>query len=144
MTLIERILDQKGHHVWAVRPDDTVLHALEEMAKRDIGALAVVDDGRLAGLLTERLYARNVFLKGRSSPTTPVRTVMNPDPICVKPTQRIDECMAIMTQKRVQYLPVLDSGQLVGIVSIGDLLKTAIAKSEFDIEQLMTYIGQAR
>ena len=144
MTLIEQILDHKGHHVWTVRPDDTVLKALEELARRDIGALAVVENDRLVGLLTERLYARNVILKGRASPTTPIRDVMNANPICVSPNQRIDECMAIMTEKRVQYLPVLKDDKLVGIVSIGDLLKTVIAKSEFDIEQLVAYIGQPR
>ncbi|MFO1189885.1 MAG: CBS domain-containing protein [Alphaproteobacteria bacterium] len=144
MKLIEHILDRKGHHVWTVGPDDTVLHALEEMARRDIGAVVVVENKRLVGLLTERLYARNVFLKGRASPTTRIRDVMNADPIVVSPKHRIDEGMAIMTEKRVQYLPVLDKGQIVGIVSIGDLLKTVLANTAFDVEQLVAYIGQPR
>jgi len=144
MTLIEHILDRKGHHVWTVGPDDTVVKALEEMARRDIGAVVVVEDGRMVGLLTERLYARNVFLKGRASPTTRIRDVMNPDPIVVSPKHRIDEGMAIMTEKHVQYLPVLDNGQIVGIVSIGDLLKTVLANTAFDVEQLVAYIGQPR
>jgi CBS domain-containing protein len=141
ITTVEQVLDRKGHEVWTVRPDDFVLHALEEMARYDVGALVVTEDGGPVGLFTERIYARNVFLKGRSSPTTPVRDVMQRDVIYVRPDQTTDQCMAIMTEKRARHLPVLADGKLVGLISIGDLVKSRIDLQEFIIEELVNYIG---
>lgn len=144
MTIVKQLLDKKGHQVWTVHPDDTVLRALEEMANRNVGAVVVVEDTEVVGIFTERLYARDVFLKGRSSPTTRIREVMRANPAYVRPDHRLDECMGIMSAEHVRHLPVMDAGKLVGIVSIGDLLKTTIADKEFDIAQLVSYISRTR
>jgi CBS domain-containing protein len=141
MTTINQVLDRKGHDVLTVRPDDTVLDALQQMASRNVGAVIVVENDAPVGIFTERDYARSVILKGRSSSTTPVRDIMSPDVIFVRPEQTVDECMAIMSGKRFRHLPVLQEGKLVGIVSIGDLVKTIIDQQEFTIEQLKGYIG---
>jgi len=141
MTTIKQVLDRKGHDVLTVRPDDTVLHALEQMASRNVGAVIVTEHDAPVGIFTERDYARSVILKGRSSPTTPVRDVMSAEVIFVQPEQTVDECMAIMSAKRFRHMPVLQEGRLVGIVSIGDLVKTIIDQQEFTIEQLKGYIG---
>ncbi|NNG03932.1 MAG: CBS domain-containing protein [Inquilinus sp.] len=140
MTTVQQLLDAKGHEVYSVRPDDTVLDALKMMEDRDVGALVVKDGDRFVGMFTERQYARNVFLKGRSSPKTLVREVLETDVICVGPEQTADACMALMTEKRVRYIPVLRDERLVGIISIGDLLKSIIADQEFTIEQLEHFI----
>ena len=141
MTTIQQVLDRKGHDVLIVGPDDTVLHALEQMASRNVGAVIVTENDAPVGIFTERDYARSVVLKGRSSPTTPIRDVMSSDVIFVRPEQTVDECMAIMTDKRFRHMPVLQEGKLIGIVSIGDLVKTIIDQQEFTIEQLKGYIG---
>ncbi len=141
MTTIMQVLDSKGHGVLTVQPDDTVLHALERMASQNVGAVIVTENDAPVGIFTERDYARSVILKGRSSPTTPVRDVMSSEVIFVRPEQTVDECMAIMTDKRFRHMPVLEEGKLVGIVSIGDLVKSIIDQQEFTIEQLKGYIG---
>lgn len=141
MTTIKQILDKKGHDVLTVQPGDTVLRALEQMASRNVGAVVVVEGDAPVGIFTERDYARSVFLKHRSSPTTAVRDVMSSALIFAQPEQTVDECMAIMTEKRFRHLPVLQEGKLVGIVSIGDLVKTIIDQQEFTIQQLRGYIG---
>lgn len=141
MTTIGHVLDRKGHDVLTVRPDDTVLHALEQMASRNVGAVIVTEKDAPIGIFTERDYARSVILKGRSSPTTPVRDVMSSELVCVQPEQTVDECMAIMSSRRFRHMPVLQEGKLVGIISIGDLVKTIIDQQEFTIEQLKGYIG---
>jgi len=141
MTTIKQVLDGKGHGVLTVQPDDTVLHALEQMASQNVGAVIVTKNDAPVGIFTERDYARSVILKGRSSPTTPVRDVMSSEVIFVRPEQTVDECMAIMTDKRFRHMPVLQGGKLVGIVSIGDLVKSIIDQQEFTIEQLKGYIG---
>ena len=140
MTTVERLLDGKGHSVWSVGPDDNVFDAIKEMAIKDVGALVVMDAGKPVGMFTERDYARNVFLKGKSSPETPVRDVMAAPVIFAKPEQTIDECMSVMTGKRIRHLPVLDNGVLVGMVSIGDLVKSVIEEQQHTIEQLEHYI----
>jgi CBS domain-containing protein len=140
MTIVQQILDAKGHDVYFVRPDDTVLHALQTMASKNVGAVLVKDDDRLVGIFTERHYARDVFLKGRSSPTTPVREVMETDIVYVEPGQSAEACMAVMTEKRIRHLPVLSDGRLVGVISIGDLMKSIIADREFSIDQLVRYV----
>jgi CBS domain-containing protein len=140
MTIARHILDKKGHVVWTIGPDDTVFAAIEEMARKDVGALVVVENGDPIGIFTERHYARNVFLKGRSSPTTVVKDVMRTGFLYVTPDRTVEECMAIMTVERVRHLPVMDDGNLVGLISIGDLVKSIIEDREFVIDQLTNYI----
>ena len=121
-------------------PDDTVLDALKMMEEKNVGSVLVKEGDRLVGLFTERHYARNVFLKGRSSPTTPIREVMATEVICVGPEKTAEACMALMTRERIRHLPILRDDHLVGIISIGDLLKSTIADHEFTIEQLEHFI----
>jgi CBS domain-containing protein len=144
MTIVQHILDKKGQLVWTIRPDDTVFAAIEEMARKDVGALVVVDNGDPIGIFTERHYARNVFLKGRSSPTTVVKDVMRTGFAYVTPDRTVEECMAIMTAERVRHLPVMDDGNLIGLVSVGDLVKSIIEDREFVIDQLTSYITRTR
>ena len=141
MTTIQRVLDNKGRDIWTIGPDESVYRALEEMAAKNIGALIIAEAGKPVGIFTERHYARNIILKGRSSPRTPIRDVMVANFIFARPEQTVEECMAVMTEKRVRHLPVLDEGRLVGIVSIGDLVKSTIDHQKFTIEQLVNYIG---
>src|SRR6266436_10292245 len=145
MTAVRHILDQKGHRGWSVHPGDAVYDAIKMMADKDVGALVVLDASNIVGIVTERDYARNVFLKGRASPQTLVGEIMGRDVICVEPDKSIEECMAIMSAKRVRHLPVISGGgELVGIVSIGDLVKSIISDREFVIEQLEHYIRGAK
>ncbi len=140
MTTVRQILDAKGHDIYFVRPDDTVLHALQMMERRNVGAVLVNEDDNLVGIFTERHYARKVFLKGRSSPKTLVREVMERDVIYVEPGQSAEACMALMTEKRIRHLLVLRDGRLVGVISIGDLMKSIIADRELNIDQLVRYV----
>ena len=140
MTTLKMLLKGKGHDVWSVHPDDTVLDAIKMLAEKDIGALIVTKDDKPVGIFTERDYARNVYLKGKSSLDTAVRDVMVAPVICVKPDQTVDECMALMTAKRFRHLPIMDGDELVGMVSIGDLVKSVIAEQQFTIEQMEQYI----
>jgi len=140
MTTVKQLLDKKGHDVLSVHPDDTVFDAIKKMADKNVGSVVVIEDDKPVGIFTERLYARNVILKGRSSPMTSVRDVMEKRVVCVHPRQTVDECMAVMTDKRIRHLPVLDHKKLVGIVSIGDLVKSKIADQEFTIERLVEYV----
>ena len=140
MTTLKMLLKGKGHDVWSVHPDDTVLDAIKMLAEKDIGALIVIKDDKPVGIFTERDYARNVYLKGKSSLDTAVRDVMVTPVICVKPDQSVNECMALMTAKRFRHLPVMNGDELVGMVSIGDLVKSVIAEQQFTIEQMEQYI----
>ena len=140
MTTLKMLLKGKGHDVWAVHPDDTVLDAIKMLAEKDIGALIVIKDDKPVGIFTERDYARNVYLKGKSSLDTAVRDVMVAPVICVKSDQTVDKCMALMTAKRFRHLPIMDGDELVGMVSIGDLVKSVIAEQQFTIEQMEQYI----
>lgn len=140
MTTVQQLLDDKGHDVWSIHPDSSVFDAIQLMASKDVGALVVVDGDRPVGIFTERHYARNVILKGKSSPKTRTRDIMTTEVICARPEQTVEQCMAVMTDKRVRHLPVLDQERLVGIVSIGDLVKSIIADQNFAIEQLEHYI----
>jgi CBS domain-containing protein len=137
---VRLLLDEKGHNVSTVGPDDTVFEAIRKMAEEDIGSLVVFEGTKPIGIITERHYARNVFLKGRASPTTRVRDVMETQVLFARPDQTVEECMAIMTNKRVRHLPVIDQGKLIGIVSIGDLVKNIISKQKFTIDQLIHFI----
>ena len=140
MTTLKMLLKDKGQDVWSVHPDETVLDAIKMLAEKDIGALIVIKDDKPVGIFTERDYARNVYLKGKSSLDTAVRDVMVSPVICVKPDQTVDECMALMTAKRFRHLPIMDGDELVGMVSIGDLVKSVIAEQQFTIEQMEQYI----
>ena len=140
MRTVSDIIKRKGTHVWSVRPDATVYDTLQLMAEHEIGAVVVSEQGKVVGIFSERDYARQVILKGRTSKDTPVREVMSPRVIFVRPEQTVEDCMALMTDKRVRHLPVLKEGALLGMVSIGDVVKDMIADREFIIEQLANYI----
>ena len=140
MVTIQQLLDRKGDEVVCIHPDATVLDAIAKMADNDIGSVVVVDQGLLVGIVTERHYARNVMLKGKTSPGTRVKEIMEKDVVTARPEQSVEQCMAIMTEQRIRHLPVIDRGRLVGIVSIGDLMKSVIGDQKFDIDQLEHYI----
>ncbi len=140
MRTVQQLLDEKGHDIQSVHPDDSVFDAVQKLANANIGSLIVVEDDRPVGIFTERDYARNVVLKGKSSPTTPVREIMTARVIFVQPEQTVEDCMAIMTDKHIRHLPVLDEEKLVGMISIGDLVKSIIADQKFTIEQLEHFI----
>ncbi len=137
---VKHLLEQKGRNLWSIDPDATVLDAVAKMAEKDIGSLVVMDGEKLIGIITERHYSRNVVLKGKTSPTTLVRDIMERNVIHVQPEQSVELCMALMTDKRVRHLPVLEGTKVIGVVSIGDLLKFVISKQEFVIEQLEHYV----
>lgn len=141
---VRQILQNKGHTVWSIAPDASVYEALQLMAEKNIGALVVLEAGELVGIFSERDYARKVILKGKSSKDTPVREIMTPKVIYVRPNHTIEDCMALMTDKHIRHLPVLDNGRLVGIISIGDVVKAIISEQEFIIEQLESYITGVR
>ena len=141
MQTVEGILSKKGSAVRSVAPDDTVLHALGVMAEHDIGGVVVLDGEKLVGILTERDYARRVVLLGRASRDVPVSEIMTSHVCCVSPDRTVDECMALMTDKRIRHLPVLDHKKVVGLISIGDVVKATIAEQEFEIAQLNSYIS---
>jgi CBS domain-containing protein len=142
MTTVRELLKQKGRKVWSIHPDATVFEAVAKMADRDIGSLAVIDSEKLIGIIAERHYARKVVLEGKISAETPVRDIME-DVIAIRPEQSIEECMAIMTERRVRHLPVLEGEQLIGIISIGDLVKCIISDQKFIISQFEHYIHGA-
>ena len=141
MKTIAQILQGKGHEIITIRPGDSVLVALEVLAAYNIGALPVVEQGQLVGIFSERDYARKVALKGLASSTTEVREIMTSDVLCANLKQSVMECMGVMTAKHIRHLPVLDGGQLVGMLSIGDLVKAIIEDQQFQIEQLESYIN---
>ena len=140
MTIVKNVLDQKGHDVHFIHPNASVFDALKMMAENNIGSLIVLKDGKLVGVITERHYAREIVLKGRTSPGTLVRDVMSTKVIYARPDQSVEECMAVMTARAVRHLPVLERGRLVGIVSIGDMVKSVISDQKFIIEQLEHFI----
>jgi CBS domain-containing protein len=135
------IVATKGTHVWTIPPHATVYEALQLMADRDIGALAVSDRGTVVGIFSERDYARKIILHGKSSKETEVAEVMTFPPIAVSPEQRVDDCMRLMTNKRTRHVLVMDGGELVGIVSIGDLVNWTISAQQEAIGQLSSYIA---
>lgn len=140
MKTVRDILEVKGHNVWRVPFEATVLDALQLMAAKEVGALVVVDGPKPVGIISERDYARKVILHNRTSPTTLVKEIMTSHIVYTHPDQPIEECMAIVTDKRIRHLPVMEEGKLVGIISIGDLVKAIIADQKFMIEQLERYI----
>lgn len=140
MKTVRQIIEAKSVRLLHVTPDATVYDALQLMAQHDIGALVVLDGDKLAGIFSERDYARKVILHGKASKDTLVREIMTHKVLCVRPEQTVDECMALMTDKRVRHLPVLDHRKVIGVISIGDVVKEVISEQRFMIEQLEHYI----
>jgi CBS domain-containing protein len=140
MITVAQLLEQKGHNVEAIAPDATVYDAIKRMADLDIGALVVREGDKVIGLITERDYARNVFLQGKASPTTPVHEAMETEVLSVGCDKTTRDCMAIMTGKRTRHLLVMEAGEMHGILSIGDLVRSIVAEQEMTIKQLEQYI----
>ncbi len=141
MIKVKELLKEKTGSTWTIAPQDSVYRALEVMADKNIGALVVVEDEKVVGIFSEREYARNVILKGKSSKDTSVSDLMNSKVCYVRPEQTLDECMVLFTEKRTRHLPVLEGEKLIGIVSIGDAVKQYVADKEFTIHQLENYIS---
>ncbi len=140
MATVRDMLRTKGHDIWSVTPDTTVCDALKLMAEKNIGAVLVMDGERVAGIVTERDYSRKVTLQGKTAAETLVREIMTERVMCVRPEDTAEQCMALMTEKRVRHLPVLEGDHLTGIVSIGDVVKATIEQQKFIINQLEEYI----
>lgn len=140
MKLVKDIIETKGKEIFSIEPGATVYEALKLMADKGIGALLVMDGGDLSGIISERDYARKIILQGRSSKETAVKDLMTTKVMCITPEQNVEDCMAIMIEKRIRHLPVLDNNELTGVISIGDVLKAIIADKSHEIDQLTTYI----
>lgn len=144
MIRVKDILDKKGYQFWFVSPENTVYEALEMMASRDVGALMVVDKGRLVGMLSERDYSRKIILRGLSSKSSKVGDLMSKEVIGVNPETTIDDCMALMTSRRIRHLPVLQKDTIIGIISIGDVVNSIIQDQHIIIQDLENYIYGGR
>jgi CBS domain-containing protein len=140
MYTVKDILDDKGHEVWTISPDAKVISALKLMAEKSIGALVVMDGKKLRGILSERDYARKIMLQGKSSLDTLVKEIMTSQVLGVSLEATVEECMALMTKKRIRHLPVVEKGKLLGLVSIGDVVKSVISQQKIAIEHLQNYI----
>ena len=141
MTTVDKLLSTKTKEIWSLVPDDSVFEALEMMADKNVSGLLIVKDEKLVGIFTERDYARKLILKGKFSKDTKVSDLMTKNVLYVEPKNTIQDCMKLMTDKRIRHLPVLDEGQLIGIVTIGDLVKQIISEQETTIHQLENYIS---
>ena len=141
MRSVRHLLESKAPEVFAIGPDAPVIDAIRLMAEKRIGAVVVMDGGRLAGILSERDYARKIVLQGRSSATTPVRDIMTADVVTVGLQDNIERCMQIVTERRIRHLPVVDGGAVLGVVSIGDLVKAVIEDQQLQLDQLQRYIA---
>jgi CBS domain-containing protein len=141
MRTVAQLLQSKGHQTYSVTPQDSVLQAIKEMASRHVGALLVMDQARLVGIISERDYARKVILMNRSSHDTPVADIMTAHPRTVTPEDTVHHCMQVMTDGRFRHLPVLKGGKVIGMLSIGDLVKAVIQDQSEQIEQLERYIA---
>ncbi len=139
MKTIKQLLNEKGHVVVSIAAGDSVFDAIKLMAEKGIGALVVMDGPKLVGVISERDYARKVILRGRSSNTTPIREIMSAPVVCARPEHTVEECMALVTEKRIRHVPELQGTELVGMISLGDLVKSIIAEQQFVIEQLESY-----
>ena len=140
MKTIKQVLEAKGTEILTIGPDRSVYDAVETMAEKEVGALLVVEEGEVVGLVSERDYARKIILKGLSSPKTPVRNIMATHVVYARPELTVEEGLALMTDKRCRHLPVMDDGKLMGILSIGDLVKASLAEKTYLIDQLANYI----
>ena len=140
MKTVQDVLNQKGNQTFSVNPDTTVFDTLKLMAEKEIGAVIVFEGERMVGIFSERDYARQVILKGKASKDTPVKEVMTSRVAYIRPDQTVDDCMAVMTDKRIRHLPVLLEGKVQGVLSIGDVVKAVISEKQFIIEQLENYI----
>jgi CBS domain-containing protein len=140
MTTVRHLLEEKGRAIFRVDPDDPVLEAIRSMAEHHVGALLVMHEEQLVGIVSERDYARKVILMGRSSGETPVSVIMTTPVTTVGPDATVEECMRLMTERRIRHLPVIERGRVVGVVSIGDLVKSVIEDQQHAIEQLQSYI----
>ena len=144
MTTVRNILQSKGPEIWSVEPETPVMAALKIMDEKNIGALVVARGGSVLGILSERDYARKLVLKGRSSSDATVQDLMTSSVITVTPDQSMDQCMDLMTSKRIRHLPVVENDKLIGLISIGDVVKAVISEKEFLVKQLENYITGAR
>ncbi|HEX9027932.1 MAG TPA: CBS domain-containing protein [Anaerolineales bacterium] len=144
MYTVKQLLQMKKPGIWSTSPDATVYDALKLMADQDVGALLVIENNRLVGIFSERDYARKVILHGKTSNETLVSEIMTDRVVYVKPSQTTEECMAIMTEKHIRHLPVLEGDQILGVISIGDVVKALLSKQEFVIAQLEQYITGQR
>jgi CBS domain-containing protein len=142
MGKVRNILEKKGRSVFSVEPTEMVLRAIEQMCERNIGGLLIVESGVLKGIFTERDYARKLILKGKSSKDTPIGELMTPNPFTVSLDSTIDDCMQLMTHKHIRHLPVVDNGELIGMISIGDVVRYIIEEQKSIIEHLESYITQ--
>ena len=140
MRNVQQLLNEKSGQLLTISPTASVLDALKLMAEKDVGALIVLEEDKLVGIFSERDYARKIILFGKSSQDTAVGEIMTPGVVCVRPTQSADECMALMTGRRVRHLPVLSQDKVVGVISIGDVVKEMISDQKQTIEQLEQYI----
>lgn len=141
MRTVRQLLEAKAHEIYAISPDAPVIDAIRLMAEKRIGAVLVMEGSRLAGILSERDYARKIVLQGRSSSDTPVRTIMTSDVITVRPDDTADHCMQVVTENRIRHLPVVRGSEVVGVVSIGDLVKAVIEDQQLELDQLQRYIA---
>ncbi len=141
MKTVSRVLQAKGDQIFSVGPDTSVFDALGEMSERDVGALIVMKDGNVVGIFSERDYARKIILAGKASRNTAVSEIMTSRVVCARPDLTLEECLALMTDKRIRHLPVMNGDDLVGVVSIGDLVKGIIDDQRFLISQLESYVS---
>jgi CBS domain-containing protein len=141
MSTAREILRIKGSEVWSIDPDASILQAIERMAQKQVGALLVLQAEDLVGIITERDYARKVALEGRSSRDSQVKDIMSSNVLCATPDQTVQECMAMMSDKRARHLPILEQNKVIGLVSIGDLVKSIITEQQQEIESLQYYIN---
>ncbi len=140
MDTVAQILNRKGHQIWSVSPETSALDAARMMAEKNIGAVLVISEGRVKGIFSERDLARRVVAQGKDPATTPVSEVMTPQVLCIDPKATAEEVLAVMTEKRLRHLPVREGEKLLGVVSIGDAVKSVIEHHEFTIQQLVNYI----
>ncbi len=141
MKTVDSLLNKKGRQIWAIGPDASIFEAVSMMAEKGIGALLVMEGEHLRGIVSERDYARKVILAGKSSRQTPVKEIMTTSVLCARLEQSVEQCLALMSDKRIRHLPVAEGDKVIGLVSIGDLVKEVIAEQQFIIEQLEHYIA---
>ncbi len=143
MTTVKQLLEYKGNDIWSVKPEDLIIDALKLMAEKNTGALMVMKMGKVVGIVSERDYARKVVLSGKVETTCKVREIMTRDVLCTTPNHSVEDCMALMSDRRIRHLPVCTDGEVIGVISIGDIVKSVISQKEFLIEQLENYITGA-